>query len=177
MNQVVLYASGITAVVALVFAFKKIGWILQADTGSARMREISQMVQDGATTFLHAEYRWLAVFVTVVGVAIWNSDSEDGLGPRTAIAFVAGALASALSGYLGMHTVTRAAVRTTQAATLNLETALALSFGSGTVTGMCAAGLGLLGLVLFSILFASDGEIGEGVLRSVLASCGSSRPL
>jgi K(+)-stimulated pyrophosphate-energized sodium pump len=167
MNQLLLYTSGLAAIVALVFAFKKFGWIMQADAGNERMKGISRMVQEGAAAFLRAEYRWLAVFVGVVALVLGMS-SETGLGPKTAAAFAAGAFASALSGFFGMHTATRAAVRTTQAATQSLESALALSFGSGTVMGMCVVGLGLLGLVLFSILYASDGEINEDVLRYVL---------
>ena len=80
------------------------------------MQAISRKVQEGAAAFLKAEYRWLAVFVVVVAAAIGFSSAENGLGPKTAVAFVCGAFASGLAGYFGMHTATRAAVRTTQAA-------------------------------------------------------------
>ena len=45
-----------------------------------------------------------------------------------------------------MHTATRAAVRTTQAAATSLQSALGVSFGSGVVMGMSVVGLGLMGV-------------------------------
>ena len=55
-----------------------------------------------------------------------------------------------------MHTATRAAVRTTQAATNSLADALGVSFSSGIVMGMSVVGLALLGVAGFTILYASD---------------------
>ncbi|MCH2104091.1 MAG: sodium-translocating pyrophosphatase, partial [Planctomycetes bacterium] len=85
-----------------------------------------------------------------------------------AIAFVCGALASGLAGYFGMHTATRAAVRTTEAAQGSLQAALNVAFGSGTVMGMCVVGLGLIGVAVFSMIYSGDGAITESVLEEVL---------
>ncbi len=146
----------ILAVVALVFAVVKYAAIMKRDQGTQEMQDISKLVQDGAAAFLKAEYKWLAVFVVVVAIAIGASSGEDGLGPNTAIAFVCGALASAIAGYFGMHTATRAAVRTTQAATNSLADALGVSFSSGVVMGMSVVGLALLGVAVFTMTYASD---------------------
>ncbi len=108
-----LYIGVGCAALALVFAFLKYSSIMKEDTGSEKMVEISKLIQDGAAAFLKAEYKWLSVFVVVVAIAIGVSGAE-GLGVKTAIAFVAGAIASGLAGYFGMHTATRAAVRTTE---------------------------------------------------------------
>ncbi|MEM6572082.1 MAG: sodium-translocating pyrophosphatase [Planctomycetota bacterium] len=151
-----LYVAGAAAVAALLFAFVKYGAIMKADAGDSKMQEISRQIQDGAAAFLKAEYKWLAVFVLVVGAAIFFSDAEQGLGQNTAIAFVAGAAASAIAGYFGMHTATRSAVRTTQAARTGLSAALDVSFSSGVVMGMSVVGLALLGLSIFTALYASD---------------------
>ena len=164
--QSFLYVSGACAIVALVFAYLKYGAIMRRDSGTPKMQEISKLVQDGAAAFLGAEYRWLALFVVIVAAAIWSS-GISGLGPKTAIAFVSGAVASGLAGFFGMHTATRAAVRTTQAAITSLQEALAVSFSSGTVMGMCVVGLGLLGIVIFTIAYGSAGLTGE-VLNQVL---------
>ena len=116
-----LLIAAIAAASALVFAFLQYGRIMKWDPGTQEMQDIAKMIQDGAKAFLFAEYRWLLVFVAVVAVAIGASPAEQGLGMRTAIAFVFGAFASGLAGYFGMHTATRAAVRTTQAATNSLQ--------------------------------------------------------
>ncbi|MFT5289341.1 MAG: K(+)-stimulated pyrophosphate-energized sodium pump [Planctomycetota bacterium] len=151
-----LYVAGGAAVIALVYAIVKFGGIMKQDAGTQQMQDISKLVQDGAAAFLKAEYKWLAIFVVIVAIAIGASSADDGLGPKTAGAFVAGAFASALAGYFGMHTATRAAVRTTQAATKSLSDALGVAFSSGVVMGMSVVGLALLGVVGFTLAYASD---------------------
>jgi K(+)-stimulated pyrophosphate-energized sodium pump len=162
-----LHIAVIAAAAALVFAFIQYGAIMKWDAGSQKMQDIAKMIQVGAKAFLFAEYRWLIVFVAIVAVAI-GASSADGLGMKTAIAFVFGALASGLAGYFGMHTATRAAVRTTQAATKSLQDALKVSFGSGIVMGMCVVGLGLLGVAVLTLTYRGDGNISEDVLEQVL---------
>jgi K(+)-stimulated pyrophosphate-energized sodium pump len=167
MDNTYAYLACGAAVLALVFAFIKYGAIMKQDAGSPRMQEISKLIQEGAAAFLKAEYRWLLVFVVVVAAAIFLS-GQQGLGPRTAVAFVCGAFASGLAGYFGMHTATRAAVRTTQAAQTSLQKALDVSFSSGTVMGMCVVGLGLLGLAVFTLLYAGAEGIDQAGLEHVL---------
>ena len=149
-----IYVAGGAAVVALIFAFIKYGAIMRSDAGDSKMQEISKQVQDGAAAFLKAEYKWLAVFVVIVAGVIFVSPSDKGLGQETAIAFVSGAFASALAGYFGMHTATRAAVRTTQAARSSLSAGLDVAFSSGIVMGMTVVGLALFGLAGFVYLYA-----------------------
>jgi len=168
MDNTFLFVAAGAAIAALFFAFYKYGEIMKWDAGSQKMQDIAKMIQDGAKAFLFAEYRWLAVFVLVVAVAIGVSPAEQGLGTKTAIAFVCGAIASGLAGFFGMHTATRAAVRTTQAATKSLQDALHVSFSSGIVMGMCVVGLGLLGVTAFCFFYSGDDGITEGVLEQVL---------
>ncbi|MDE0914940.1 MAG: sodium-translocating pyrophosphatase [Planctomycetota bacterium] len=155
-NNSIFTLAAVSAAIALVFAVVKYFSIMKRDTGNDTMRDISRQVQEGAAAFLKAEYKWLTVFVIVVSGAIFMSRPEDGLGPKTAIAFICGALASATAGYFGMHTATRAALRTTQAATNSLADALNVSFSSGIVMGMSVVGLALLGVTGFTIAYASD---------------------
>ncbi len=150
-----LYIAGACAVVAIVFALAKFGGIMKKDAGDSKMQDISRQVQEGAAAFLNAEYKWLSVFVVVVGALIAISDPENGLGSKTAIAFVAGAFASGLAGYFGMHTATRAAVRTTQGARTSLTEGLNVAFSSGVVMGMSVVGLALAGVVGFTYLYSS----------------------
>ena len=154
----------VAAIGALFLALRLYGQIMSQDAGTEKMQAISRKVQEGAAAFLKAEYRWLTVFVVVVALVMSLS---EGLGGRTAIAFVAGAAASATAGYFGMHTATRAAVRTTQAATKSLSDALGVAFSSGAVMGMSVVGLALFGIALFTWVY-TGGEYTEATLNQVL---------
>ncbi|PLX29046.1 sodium-translocating pyrophosphatase [Candidatus Parcubacteria bacterium] len=156
------------ALVALVFAVVKFGGIMKKDPGDVRMQGISQQIQEGAAAFLNAEYRWLALFVVVVAIAIGVSDPGNGLGWKTSISFVAGAFASGLAGYFGMFTATRAAVRTTQGAKKSLMEALDIAFSSGGVMGMSVVGLALLGVVFFTYVYAPESGFTTAALNHVL---------
>jgi K(+)-stimulated pyrophosphate-energized sodium pump len=153
-----LQVAGAASLAALIFAFVKYTAIMKRSDGTPAMQDIAKQVQDGAAAFLKAEYKWLSVFVIVVAILIGVSSADDGLGINTAIAFVSGAAASALAGYFGMHTATRAAVRTTQAATNSLADALGVSFSSGVVMGMCVVGLALAGVAGFTVWFGISTE-------------------
>ena len=153
-----LQVAGAASLAALIFAFVKYTAIMKRSDGTPAMQDIAKQVQDGAAAFLKAEYKWLSVFVIVVAILIGVSSADDGLGIYTAIAFVSGAAASALAGYFGMHTATRAAVRTTQAASNSLADALGVSFSSGVVMGMCVVGLALAGVAGFTEWFGNSTE-------------------
>ena len=168
-NPQFLYMSGGCALLALGFALFMFSQIMKKDPGDAKMQAISRQVQIGANAFLAAEYKWLAVFVVIVAAMIAFAGEAADLGPEAAIAFIAGAGASALAGFFGMFTSTRAAVRTTQAARTSLGDALKVAFGSGSVMGMTVVGLSLLGLCVFTCLYTDNlTNITEQSLNSVL---------
>ena len=168
MDNTYIFVAVAAAALALVFAVLTYLKIMRASPGDARMQDISKLVQEGAAAFLKAEYRWLAVFVLLVGGIIAVSSAEAGLGPRTAIAFMCGAAASALAGYFGMHTATRAAVRTTQAARSGLNEALRIAFSSGSVMGLTVVGLALFGITVFTYVYSDGGNYTSKVLEQVL---------
>ena len=155
----ILFSSDIAplaGVLALVWALVVLTKGLKHDEGTEEMKKIAHQVQQGAMAFLRTEYRILSVFVAIVFVVLYMSGLE-GLGPNTAYAFLAGACASALAGWIGMFTATRAAVRTTHAAQTSLQKALQISFASGTVMGLTVVGLGVLGVAMFTTLYGPSG--------------------
>ena len=77
------------------------------------------------------------------------------------IAFIFGAVFSAFAGNIGMKIATKTNVRTTQAAKTSLPNALNISFGGGTVMGLGVAGLAVLGLTAFFIIFYNYFMSGE----------------
>ena len=100
-------------------------------------------------------YRILAIYVVIAGIALgllsYYSQASHWF---IVIAFVIGAVCSALAGFIGMRVATAANVRTTQAARTSLSKALAVSFTGGTVMGLGVAGLAVFGLsALFALLF------------------------
>ncbi|MFO0312312.1 MAG: sodium-translocating pyrophosphatase [Planctomycetota bacterium] len=150
----------VIAAAGMLYAYSLFQQIMRKDAGDETMQKIARAVQEGGRAFLHAEYKWLAVFVVVVFVALCMGP-DDGktkfLGWKTAVAFLMGSVASAGAGYFGMHCATRAAVRTTQAAKTSLGGALDVAFKSGTVMGMTVVGVGLLGISVLMLAYQQEG--------------------
>lgn len=151
----------IFGVVALLYTFLQSNWVSKQNAGNEKMKIISGHIADGAMAFLKAEYKILTYFVVVVAILLAvmgmsNSNSHWSIG----IAFVVGAVFSALAGFIGMKIATKANVRTAEAAKTSLSKALKVSFTGGSVMGMGVAGLAVLGLgALFLIIkqiFAPD---------------------
>jgi K(+)-stimulated pyrophosphate-energized sodium pump len=151
-----IYVPIILALVGLVFMAIKRVWVLKQDAGDGKMKEISEYIYEGALAFLKAEYRLLSIFVVLASVVLAGITFIPGASTHLLIvvAFIFGAIFSALAGNLGMKIATKTNVRTTQAARTSLPQALKVSFGGGTVMGLGVAGLAVLGLTgLFIILY------------------------
>ena len=73
--------------------------------------KISKAISDGAMTFLEEEYKIISIVALIVAGLLWY-----GLGMYAALAFLAGALLSSATGFIGMRAATFANVRTTMAA-------------------------------------------------------------
>jgi K(+)-stimulated pyrophosphate-energized sodium pump len=144
----------VLALIGLAYMLVKKSWVMKQDAGDGKMKEISDHIYEGALAFLNAEYRLLAIFVlgasvVLAGVAYIVPSTEY----LIIVAFIIGAVFSALAGNMGMKIATKTNVRTTQAARTSLPNALNISFGGGTVMGLGVAGLAVLGLTAFFILF------------------------
>lgn len=149
-----IYAPIGLAIVGLVFMLVKMAWVKKQDAGNDKMKGISKNIKDGALAFLSAEYRLLAVFVVIASVALFGiSLVVETTSWMIVPAFVIGAIFSAVAGNIGMRIATEANARTTEAARTSLPQALKVSFGGGTVMGLGVAGLAVLGLSLFFLIF------------------------
>jgi K(+)-stimulated pyrophosphate-energized sodium pump len=148
--------------VGLLFAFVTARKVLAKDRGNDRMKEIQDSIAVGAMAFLRREYRVLSIFVVGVAVILavaLQSDTISGLGWKTSLSFVVGALCSSLCGFGGMKIATAANARTTQAATRSFNEALGVAFPGGVVMGMLVMSLGVLGLT--SLFYVFDGLQGD----------------
>ncbi len=158
MEKSLFLALGLAApVVAAVFVFALIARIERAEAGTERMQKIAAQIRSGAMAFLRIEYTTLAGFVVVMGAILALFLPH---GRLTALSFVLGALASGTAGWVGMHTATRAAVRTTHAARTGLAPALRVAFSSGAVMGLTAVSLGTAGITI--LYYAFGGLAGRG---------------
>ena len=149
-----IYVPIAMAIIGLLFMAIKRSWVLKQDAGDGKMKEISDYIYEGALAFLKAEYRLLAIFVVLASILLAGISFVV---PTTdiliVVAFVFGAFFSALAGNMGMKIATKTNVRTTQAARTSLPQALKVAFGGGTVMGLGVAGLAVLGLTAFFIIF------------------------
>ncbi|MDO5616237.1 MAG: sodium-translocating pyrophosphatase, partial [Cruoricaptor ignavus] len=151
----------IFGILALAYTFIQSSWVGKQEAGNDRMKTISGHIADGAMAFLKAEYKILTYFVVIVAILLAimgfsNSNSHWSIG----IAFVVGAIFSAVAGFIGMKIATKANVRTAEAAKTSLSKALKVSFTGGSVMGMGVAGLAVLGLgalyLIIKQIFAPD---------------------
>lgn len=163
MEKNLIYIPLALAVVGLIFMLIKMAWVKKQNPGNERMQQISKSIKEGAMAFLSAEYRLLAVFVVIAsGALFWISALVETTHWMIVPAFVIGAVFSAVAGNIGMRIATDANSRTTEAARTSLPQALKVSFGGGTVMGLGVAGLAVLGLSLFFMVFTKMFVTGDG---------------
>ena len=107
MESIAIYLPIILSLFGLLYMFIKKSQVMKQDAGDGKMKEISDHIYQGALAFLKAEYRLLAVFV--IGASILLA-LIAAIVPTThyliIVAFVIGAIFSALAGNMGMKIAT-----------------------------------------------------------------------
>ncbi|MBU0683221.1 MAG: sodium-translocating pyrophosphatase [Candidatus Omnitrophota bacterium] len=128
--------------IGILFALITFMTLLTKPEGLDKMRDISYEVHKGAMVFLKREYRIILIFVVIMFIVIAKF-----LSLPTGIAYVSGAFASMLAGFIGMKAATRSSARTCEAArSSGAGEALSIAFKGGSVMGITVAALGVLGL-------------------------------
>jgi K(+)-stimulated pyrophosphate-energized sodium pump len=138
-----------SALAAIIYGAIVIRMILKMSDGNERMKEIALAIQQGASAFLNRQYKTVAIVAAILFLVVGFIPS---LGWLTASAFLAGAILSALTGYIGMFVSVRANVRTAEAARGGMQKALNVAVWGGSVTGMLVVGLALIGTAGFYFL-------------------------
>lgn len=149
-----MYLLPVFGIVGLAYMAYLWSWVSKQDAGDSKMQGIATAIAEGAMSFLNAEYRVLGIFVVVAGALLgFQSTLVDNSSILIVVAFVLGAVFSAVAGNIGMRIATKANVRTTQAARTSLSKALDVSFKGGTVMGLGVAGLAVFGLSFLFVVF------------------------
>ena len=146
---IISLVAGLLGLVVAAMLYKS---IVRRPSGDDLMIAIAGEIQLGAMTYLRAQYTKIAIFALVVSILL-----SVQYGFPTSLAFLLGALASALAGVVGMYAATKANVRVTAAARdQGAGEALLVGFNGGAVMGLAVASFGLLGLgVIFTGLASS----------------------
>jgi len=147
----------IGGILALLFALYLFLHVKKQSPGNEKMKELSNAIRVGAMAFLKSEYKVLIVFVIVVAALLLIASFIEGSGMHwgLSVAFVIGAIFSAMTGNIGMRTATMANSRTAEGTKKDMSKGLSIAFSSGAVMGMCVVGLGVLGIVSLYLLFSN----------------------
>ncbi|MEM7824983.1 MAG: sodium-translocating pyrophosphatase [Candidatus Aenigmatarchaeota archaeon] len=143
-----LTIAGIVGILALVFAYVLAMQVMKQSQGTEKMKEISNAIKQGSKAYLSRQYKTLFPIVVVLAIILTFA-----INWHTAVAFIVGAMLSALSGFIGMNVSVRSNVRVAQMANRSLEKTLNLAFKGGSIAGLTVVGLGLLGVVVLYGLF------------------------
>jgi K(+)-stimulated pyrophosphate-energized sodium pump len=134
------------------------------------MKEIGDIIFQGAWAFLKRQYSTIAMYAVAVAVIIGVlvavlttpeeaaniSVSQLGIGWRTGIAFLVGAFCSGLAGFIGMYIAVKSNVRCAAAAQRSLTEAVTVALRGGAVSGFLITALSLIGVTI--IFFAYGGN-------------------
>jgi len=161
LNPETLAALGaiIAALLGILLAGYFAKFISKQERGTSKMKKLSDEVQKGAKTYLHTEYKYIAIFVVFVAVFLAVKDVIEGVTPWTWFPFIVGAILSGAAGYIGMITATNASAPTTQGARDNLNKALKIAFRGGSVMGLTVVSLGIIGLSSILLIFGIEDAV------------------
>ncbi|MCP4537604.1 MAG: sodium-translocating pyrophosphatase [Chloroflexi bacterium] len=166
-----IFAAITAGVISLIVAVWLYFWVNRQDAGSERAQEVATWIREGSQSYLRRLYTALSLVAVALGIIIaivFSFDIEHlGMGAvnvnpsrgiTMALAFVFGAICSALAGYMGMTVAVSANVRSATAANESLHSAFQVAFYAGSVMGLAMVGLAIIGMSIVYLL-TGDPEI------------------
>jgi K(+)-stimulated pyrophosphate-energized sodium pump len=157
----------IAGAVGLAFAGYLTWYVFRKDLGTPEMQEIGDAIRQGAMAYMKRQYTTIIVISVILAFVIAGLITPK---PWVGLSFLVGAMASAVSGYIGMYVSVRSNIRTAAAARRSLNEALVTSFRGGAVSGMGVVSLSLLGVA--GVFFAFRNGMGFGPEMSLDAAIG-----
>ncbi len=170
--------------IGVIFALALIRYILRSDPGTAAMQDINARITEGAWAFIRRQYSTIGITALIVALIIGVilgilSSPEEleklrvsafGLAWRTAVAFLAGAFCSCLSGVVGMWIAVKSNVRCAAASHHGLNQAIKVALRGGAVSGFLIVTLSLLGVT--AIFFAFGGATHPDIAPHLIVGFG-----
>ncbi len=148
----------LTAALAFFFAAYLYLWVKRQRVQNVRILEVSQLIKEGANTFMQREYKVLAIFAAVMGVLIflllpspvWHGNVLQNA--SMVAAYLAGTVLSAIAGKIGILVATLSNSRTAESARKGIKPAFLVGFRGGAVMGLLVVGCSLLGVAAVLML-------------------------
>jgi K(+)-stimulated pyrophosphate-energized sodium pump len=172
----------VAGLVTIIFAILLARNVLRSDAGTPKMKEIGDMIFEGAWAFLKRQYSTIGILALVVAVVIGvlvallggakgiEGMTPFGIGWRTAVAFLVGAICSGVSGFVGMYIAVKSNVRCAAGAQKNLTRAVTIALRGGAVSGFLITALSLLGVT--AIFFAFGGATKPAIAPHLIVGFG-----
>ena len=195
LEQSMIYATLVIAVIGLAYAFLLRAQVLAKDKGTDEMQRVWNAIKTGALAYLAQQAKAIVPLIGGLTVALFLSvfvvpptpDAIEhfkkmGVADETtvkliiavgrALAFIMGAAFSLTVGQMGMRIAVDANVRVASEARRSFGGAMQIAYRAGTVTGMLTDALGLFGGTIIFIIFGKatpDVLLGYGFGATILA--------
>jgi len=157
----------VAGIVTVIFAVWLAINVMRRPTGTPKMKEIGDMIFEGAWAFLKRQYSTIAIYsvivAIVIGVIVGLLPPEEALqkagydaisiGWHTSLAFLVGAICSGISGFIGMYVAVKSNVRCAAAAQKSLTEAVRVALHGGAVSGFLITALSLIGVTIIFFSF------------------------
>ncbi len=155
---VIVVIIGVIGAAALLLSWTLRQGVLKRESGTPKMNEIAEAIQEGAAAYLNRQLRTLAIFAVVVFALLFLLPGDGGVRLGRSLFFLLGAFCSASIGYMGMWLAVRANVRVAAAARAadGRREGAKIAFRTGGAVGMGVVGQGLVGAVAVVFLFKSN---------------------
>lgn len=144
------------SVLGLVMTWIMTKLVTRAPAANDAMEKVAKAIRSGANAFLKRQYTTVGIIAVAVAIligGIYWATGKPTVAWQTSLAFILGAIASGIAGYVGMAIAVRANAKVAaQADRKNLSGALTIALRGGAVEGILVTSLSLLGIsVLFYI--------------------------
>ena len=172
MDKLMVLATFVAAVLALLFAIFTAKKVMKFSEGTDLMKKISSSIRQGANAFLKRQYKIVIIFFGIMFVVLGVMAALDMLTPFVPFAFITGGFFSALSGFIGMKIATASNARTANACREGLNKGLRVAFSAGSVMGFTVVGLGLLDISLWFFLLKFVFDLSPGEITGAMLTFG-----
>ncbi len=150
-------------IIGIVFGLISVGvaialymWVNKQNAGSPQAQKVAGWIREGAISYLKKLYTALimvaVVLALIIAIVFGVQANNPAYGFSMAVAFIAGALFSAVAGYMGMTIAVSANVRSAVAAQEGLNPAFNLAFKAGAVMGLAMVGIAIVGMCLVYLI-------------------------